>query len=144
MNTGLLKTYDAKGCSITFGGIIVTDFADGDFISVTGMADNFEGVTGADGSENRINKNMTGCDVTVTVSQTSITNDLLSTVHAADKLTNTGIKAFQFKDINGTSIVSSGQAYIKGYADLTDGNSLGTRAWNIRCPQAVVNVGSNL
>jgi hypothetical protein len=144
MNTGLLKTYDAKGCSITLGGIIVTDFADGDFISVTGMGDNFEAVTGADGSENRNNKNLTGCDVTITVSQTSLTNDLFSTKHILDKLTNAGTAAFLFKDVNGTSIVSAGQAYIKGFADMNNGNALATRAWNLRCPQAVVNVGSSL
>jgi len=141
---GKLKTYDAKGCTITLDGIIMMDFADGDFIQVSGMSENFEAVQGADGSENRNNKNITGCDVSIIISQTSLSNDLLSAKHIADKLTNSGVGAFLFKDINGTSIVSSGQAYIKGFADMNNGNALSTRTWMIRCPQAIVNVGSNL
>lgn len=144
MTDGNLKTYDAKGCAITLDGIIMMDFADGDFIQVSGMAENFESVQGADGSENRNNKNITGCDVNIIVSQTSSSNDLLSAKHAADKLNNAGKGGFLFKDVNGTSIVSSGQAYIKGYADMSNGNSLGTRSWAIRCPQAVILVGGNL
>jgi hypothetical protein len=143
-NTGLVKTYDAKLLSITFNGIIVNDFADGDFVTIAGMADNFEFVQGADGSENRNNKNMLGADVTITVSQTSTTNDLFSLAHTADKLSNTGKGALLIKDLNGTSILSSGQAYIMGYADSNFGNALGTRAWNFRAPNAFVNVGSNL
>jgi len=141
---GILKTYDAKGCAITLDGIIVMDFADGEFIQVSGMSDNFEFVQGADGSENRSNKNITGCDVNIIISQTSSTNNLFSVKHAIDKLTNAGKGAFLFKDINGTSRVGSGQAYIVGYADMNDGNSLGTRTWKIRCPQADINVGGNL
>jgi hypothetical protein len=144
MNDGNCKTYDAKGCTIILDGIIVMDFADGEFIQVTGMTENFEPVSGADGSENRNNKNITGVDVSIIISQTSSTNDLLSAKHAVDKLNNSGKGAFLFKDINGASIVSSGQAYIKGYADMSNGNALATRTWMIRCPQAIVFVGGNL
>lgn len=143
-NTGVCKTYDAKQVSITFNGIIVNDFADGDFVSITGLAENFEFVQGADGSENRNNKNNTGADVVITCSQTSTTNDLFSASHLADKLTNNGKGALLIKDLNGTTIFSSAQAYIKGYADMAFGNTLGTRAWNFRAPQATINVGSNL
>lgn len=143
-NTGNVKTYDAKLLSITFLGIIVNDFADGDFVTISGLADNFDFVSGADGSENRNNKNMLGADVVITCSQTSTTNDLFSTVHTADKLANTGKGALIIKDLGGTSILSSPQAYIKGYADAGFGNSLGTRAWNFRAPNSITNVGSNL
>lgn len=143
-NTGNVKTYDAKQLTITFDGIIVNDFADGDFVSISGMLENFENVVGADGSENRNNKNLTGVDVAITVSQTSTTNDLFSAKHIADKLNNSGKGALLIKDLNGTSILSSGQAYIKGFADATFGNALGTRTWNFRAPNAIINIGSNL
>jgi hypothetical protein len=143
-NTGLVKTYDAKLVSITYNGIIVNDFADGDFVAISGLADNFEFVQGADGSENRNNKNITGADVVITCSQTSTTNDLFSVAHTADKLSNTGKGALLIKDLNGTTLLSSGQAYIKGFADTNFGNALTTRAWNFRAPNAIINVGSNL
>ena len=143
-NPGTVKTYDAKGCSIVLGGIIVNDFADGEFISITGMGGNFEAVIGADGSVNRNNKNVNLAIVTITVSQTSSTNDLFTTKHIADKLDNSGKGSFLFKDNNGTSVLSSGQAYIEGLPDAANGNSLGTRAWIIHCPNPVYNVGGNL
>lgn len=143
-NTGLVKTYDAKLVSITFNGIIVNDFADGDFVAISGLSENFEFVQGADGSENRNNKNITGCDVAITCSQTSQTNDLFSAVHAIDKSLNTGKGGLLIKDLSGTTIISSGQAYIKGYSDANYGNTLGTRTWNFRAPQAIVFIGGNL
>lgn len=144
MDTGNVKTYDAKLLTITFNGIIVNDFADGDFVTISGLSENFEYVMGADGSENRNNKNIKGVDVVITISQTSTTNDLFSAAHLIDKVSNTGKGGLLIKDLNGTSILSSGQAYIKGYSDMSFGNSLGTRAWNFRAPNAVINVGSNL
>ena len=143
-NTGNVKTYDAKLVTITFNGIIVNDFADGDFVAISGMNENFNYVSGADGSENRNNQNITGVDVVITCSQTSTTNDLFSAAHTADKLSNQGKGPLLIKDLNGTTLVSSGQAYIKGFADITMGNSLGTREWNFRAPNALINVGSNL
>ena len=142
-SSGIVKTYDAKMVIITFAGVIITDFADGDFISIT-YPEGFEAVEGADGSENRNNTNKSGADVTITVSQTSAANDLLSALHTADKLSNAGKGALSIKDLNGTSLIFSPQAYIKKYADFTDGNALGTRAWELRAPFAITNIGSNL
>jgi hypothetical protein len=144
MNDGVVRTYDAKMLVITFAGIIVTNFQAGDFVTISGLSENFEATTGADGSEDRNNKNITGADVVITVSQTSPTNDLFSAKHLQDKLNNTGKGPLLIKDLNGTSILESGQAYIKGYADSNFGNSVGTRAWNFRAPNCKINIGSNL
>lgn len=142
-NSLITKTFDPKLVSITFGANIVTDFADGDFVSITGE-DNFELVQGADGSENRINKNRNGYDVTITLSQTSITNDLLTVQFFIDKNTNAGKLPLIIKDLNGTTLFFSPQAYIKRIPDMTDGDSLGTREWNFRAPQATYILGGNL
>ena len=142
-NDRQLRTYDPKKISITFGSIIFTGFAEGDFIEVT-TEDNFEMQKGADGTENRINKSVTGADINVTLQQTSITNDALSAAFLNDKLTNGGIASFTMKDLQGNSLVFSAQAYIKKYSDQTFGDSLGTRQWNFRLTQAEIFVGGNL
>lgn len=143
-NTGNVKTYDAKQVIITFNGVIVNDFADGDFVTISGLSDNFESVQGADGSENRNNKNITGADVSIICSQTSTTNDQFSALFLLDKVSNTGKGPLLIKDLNGTSILESGQAFIMGYPDTNFGNALGTREWKIRAPNCIINIGSNL
>ncbi len=142
-NSGVLKTYDPKKVSVTFGSIVFTDFAEGSFIEITGE-DNFESVEGADGSENRINKNKNGKDVNITLSQASITNDALTAAFLVDKNNNNGIKPLTIKDLNGTTLFFSSQSYIKKEPDMTFSDSLETRQWNFRAPQATITVGGNL
>jgi hypothetical protein len=143
MDNGLLGTFDPKLVIITFGPIIMTNFADGSFIEISGKG-GFEEQQGADGSENRINKNVTGYDVKVTLQQTSITHEALSVAYDIDKLTNQGKQPLTIKDLNGTSLFSSMQAYLKKKPDTTRGNSLGAYSWEFRAPHATYNVGGNL
>ena len=143
MNSGILKTYDPKAISITWGAIIFTDFADGPFIEIT-QEENFEAVEGSDGSENRVNKNKNGADCTITLQQQSITNDALSTAFLLDKALNNGTKPFIMKDINGTSTYFSAMAYIKKLPDVTNSNSTENRQWMFRLTQLVGFTGGNL
>jgi len=142
-NSGVLKTFDPKKVIVTWGAIIFTDFADGAFVEIT-QEDNFEAVMGADGSENRVNKNRTGGDCNVTLQQQSITNDALSAQYEIDKANNTGYKPFTVKDINGTTLAYSPQAYIKKLPDMTESSDGETRQWNFRLPQLQMVVGGNL
>lgn len=137
------RTLDPKLISIIYGAHIITGFADGDFVSVT-TEDNFVARTGADGSEDRVNANKTGADVELTLMGTSLSNDALTTYFETDKAGNAGKKPLFIKDLNGTMIVHSEQAYIKKRADKTVGDSPGTVVWSIRAPQATYIPGSNL
>lgn len=142
-NSGVVKTYDPKKISVTWGTIIFTDFAEGSVIEIT-SEDTFESVEGADGSENRVNKNKNGADVNITLSQASITNDALTAAFLDDKANNNGKKPLTIKDLNGTSLFFSSQAYIKKLPDETYSDSLETRQWSFRAPQVIRNVGGNL
>lgn len=138
-----LRTYDPKQISITWNGIIFTGFADGDFLEITGE-DGFEMREGADGSEDRVNKNKRGKDVNITLMNTSITNDALAAAYESDQLSNNGKGPLNIKDLNGTMILFSEQAYIKKNADKSLSDSAGTITWNLRAPNAIYNPGSNL
>lgn len=142
-NSAILKTYDPKMVIITFGAEIIEDFADGSVIELT-MEDNFESVEGADGSENRINKNRNGADCNISIMQQSTTNDRLSTLYLVDKVANTGILPLTIKDLNGTTLAYSAQSYIKKLPDLTLSNSIENRTWNFRMPQIQLFEGGNL
>jgi len=138
-----LRTYDPKLVALSFKGAIVTGYTDGDFIAVTND-DGFESRTGADGSEDRVNKNITGVNVDVTLMGSSITNDVFNVFYEIDKATNLGYGAFSIKDLNGTMLLTSGEAYITKKADKSLGNGVGSVTWTFRCPQAIYNPGSNL
>jgi len=139
----VVRTYDPKQQQLSINGAIFTGFPDGTFMSVS-TADSFEEREGADGTEERINKNSTGVTVEITLMKTSPTNDVLYALEKLDRLTNLGKGPFLWKDTFGTGILSSSQAYIKKKADMELGNSLGDVTWTIRCPQADFNPGSNL
>lgn len=143
MNSGILKTFDPKKVVVTWGGIVMTDYANGTFVEIT-QEDNYEPVEGADGSENRVNKNRNGADCTITLMQQSATNDLLSTAFLIDKNTNTGVKPFLIKDLHGTSLYFSQAAYIKKLADASEADSVSNRQWVFRLTQVVGYVGGNL
>jgi len=142
-NSRVVKTYDPKKIIITLGAIIFTDFAEGDFVEITGD-DGFEQSRGADGSVNRTNKNVDNYDVNINLSQTSITNDALSAKYKADKLNNLGISPLTIKDLNGTTLFYSAQAWIKKLPDTTDGDTMGSRQWNLHAANCDFTVGGNL
>ena len=138
-----VRTYDPKKHVITFLGNIITGFSDGDFIEITGD-DGFEMRKGAAGDEDRINKNETGKNMNVTLMQTSISNDILSSIYESDAINNDGKGPLQMVDLNGTAVLYSAQGYLKKNADTTKGDSLGNTVWNFRAPHATYNPGSNL
>lgn len=142
-NDRILRTYDPKAVVITFGGITFTGYPEGDFFEVTGE-DGFESREGADGSEDRINKNKLGKNVNITLMATSITNDALSAIYKLDVETNQGKLPLSIIDLNGTMSLFSAQAYIMHDGDKTGGDSLATVTWNFRAPQCEWNPGSNL
>lgn len=147
-NNGIVGNYDAKFITITYttiatGAIIMSNFTDGDYFAIT-SEDGFEFRVGADGSEDRINKNITGVSVDLTLMKTSLTNTLLSAAFTVDALTNLGKGSFMMKDLLGVDFINSGQAYITKRADFSLGNSPGSITWNFRLPQAIVIIGGSL
>lgn len=142
MNSGEVKTYDPKLVTITFGGIIFFDFPDGDFVEFS-SDDAFESIRGADGSEERVNKNVFSGDLTLTLKQTSRTNDDLTQVLNADKLLNNGIRPLQIKDLRGTTLLFSPRAWIMKTPDFSLGDSLNTRGWTFRLTNLEPVLGGN-
>ena len=139
-----VRTYDPKKVVVTFGAIIFTGFADGTFVNIAGNGDKFEKRKGADGTVDRVNKNANDYSVTVTLMQTSLTNDALSAVLAADQLSNSGKFPLTVKDINGTSLFFATSAWIGKDPDDEEGDSLGNREWRIDTGFAAKHTGGNL
>lgn len=138
-----VRTYDPQKVIVTFGPIIATGYADGTFISVERNGNMFEKVRGADGGVDRVNKNAFDFGVTLTLKQTSPTNNALSAMMTADQLTNAGIVPLLVKDLLGNTIFAAPQAWIAKEPTMEDGSDLGTREWLFETGPAVNFIGGN-
>ena len=141
---GNVKNYDPKKFIITFGGIPATGFADGTFISVTSPSQTFTKIVGADGEVARAKGNDNTNEVTITLLQTSLTNDYFSSIHKIDKATNQGKLILAIVDLEGTTIMSWSQAWIRQLPDTERSKEIGENAWIFDTGQIdAVNIGGN-
>jgi hypothetical protein len=124
-----MKTFDAKKVIIIYGGVPLTGFADGTFISVTGAADTFTKKVGADGEVARSRNNDDTSEVTLTLQQTSKSNSYLSLMRAADKASNAGALPLLINDLLGNTLFFWDAAWIKKAPDWERGKELGDQAW---------------
>lgn len=139
-----VRTYDPKKVIVTFGTVIMTGFASGTFVSIEPGGPAFEMNQGADGTIDRTNKNMNHYMVTVTLKQTSISNNPLSLIHIADKLSNTGKFPLTVNDLNGSSKFFAPIAWIEGDPTGEDGDTSGSREWKFQTGIAANVIGGNL
>ena len=145
MRDNNVRTYDPTKIVVTWGPIIFLAFAAGTFLNITRKkGDIFESSTGADGSVDRINKQARDFSITMTLKQTSLTNDLLSAAMIIDMDFNTGKFPFVVKDLNGTSTFFAAQAWIAKDPDDEDGDALGNREWRFDTGPATKITGGNI
>ncbi len=140
----MLRTFDFKQVSLTFGAFLIQGFGEGDdVISIAPQADAFNSLAGADGEVTRSKTNDNRWLLTVRLLQTSPSNDDLMGVFLADKLSNTGVQPILLKDLNGNTLVGEGQAYIQRAPDIGLGSNVADREWVIMLPSPDIFVGGN-
>jgi hypothetical protein len=125
----LLTTYDPEKVILTFGGTPLSGWAEGSFIDIAQAAKAYTRKTGADGETVR-SKSANKCnDVTVTLQQSSLSNDYLSAMNQKDRATGRNTLPLSITDLNGKTLMFWPQAWVEvpdswGYgAEVTD------RAW---------------
>jgi hypothetical protein len=138
-----VRTYDPKKVIVTFGPLIMTGYAEGTFITISRNGDLFESVRGSDGGVDRVNKNAGDFTVTLTLKQTSLSNDGLSLAVETDLRTNAGVLPLVVKDLRGTSLFVAGQAWIAKDPDDENSDSLSSREWRFSTGVATKFTGGN-
>lgn len=124
-----MRTYDPAQIVVQFGPIIMSGYQDGTFVKAGRDGDTFTKYVGVDGEVSRgRNRNKAG-NAALTLAQTSATNDLLSSVQEVDELTGAGVYPFTIKDLNGTTLFFSPEAWIKKPPDTEYGKEIGPREW---------------
>ena len=133
-----VKNYDAKDVTIIWNGIIVEGYADGTFVSVARDNPSFNKIVGSDGEGARAQSNDRSGTITLTLMQTSITNDLFSSAIAVDEQTGDGVGPFLMKDQNGTTLCEAQTAWLQKPADQTFAREIETREWIIETTDLVI------
>ena len=129
--------------SVVFGAHTIKGFAD-EMITVSRESNVWEMVIGADGEATRVKQNDRSGSVTITLQQSSPSNDFLSAVAAGDELSNSGLFPLSIMDHLGTSLYFAGAAYIEKVPDATYGKSASDRTWVLRTDSLKAFVGGNL
>lgn len=136
------RTFSINELIVVYGGIQITGFIDGEFITVSYDDEIFKHVNGADGEVARIKSNKLMATATIRLLQTSLTNDVLSGFLLADIAENI-TQLFIIKDLNGNTILSASQCSISKFSDVGYGTENVNREWTIKIPKLLGFVGGN-
>jgi len=139
-----VRTYDPKAIALTVGGVPITGFADGTFVLVERANDSFTKVVGADGETSRAKSQDRSGRITITLAQTSNSNDYLSSVMKRDEEFNAGVVPIQAKDVTGASTVFSGSGWVVKPPNVEYGKEINNREWMFDCADLTMFVGGNV
>lgn len=121
-----VKTYDPKKMTVIFGSCILHGFDEGTFISVEGEGDGITAIVGCDQEIVRsIDPSSILKKITVTLLQSSSSNDELSKIFDRDNQNGDGIMPLAIKDLSGTSFLMSDQAWITKKPNFQRGKDVG-------------------
>lgn len=126
-----VRTYDPKQVKVIVGGVPMSGFADGTFVNVSRSNDSFSKISGADGEVSRAKSNDKSGELTLTLAQTSPSNDVLSGFSNLDEQTGEGIFPVAVKDLKGRSTYVSAFGWVRKPADAGFGKEIDSREWNI-------------
>ncbi len=137
-----LKTYDQKKLSILVNGTPIVGL-DGDSILrierdvpelYTDYIDNRGFVTRSKNSNNL-------CTITLTLSQATQSNDILSTFMQLDKASDAGVFALTIQDFNGKSLFFSANAYVVQAPSVEYAKDNKNREWVLKAPDMDIYIG---
>ena len=139
----MLKTYDPALVVLTVGGIPIRGFADGTEIVVERSNDMFSKSSGNDGIVSRAKSNDKSGTITVTLAQTSSSNDVLAGFAKQDELSNTGVKTVNCKDVSGRSTHFTAAAWIRKMPNAEYAKEISNREWVLDCDALETFVGGH-
>lgn len=133
-----LREYSQNDVVVIAGGIAISGFADGEAISIERASEDFTTYVGNDGETTRAATNNGLARATITLAQSSESNQYLTGL-----LLGKSVFPVMIKDQNGGSIYASEQAYIERQPTASFARDVGTREWILVMPDLVWNEGGN-
>lgn len=138
-----VRTYQPALVSVVYATKLITGFADDSAVSIEFMTDTWGDGSGVDGLVTRNLLNDNRGTITLTLNQSSPSNDDLTAMALADKLTGTGAAPILVRDASGRTICSGDTAWITKIPSSEFGKNITNRQWTIRVANLTMFVGGN-
>jgi hypothetical protein len=126
-----VKTYDPAKVELVVAGVPISGFASGTFISMARAADAWSKVVGASGEVIRSKSNDRSGTLTLTLLQSSLSNDALSELASLDELSNDGVGPLMIKDLSGRLLLQAESCWVQKVADVNRGSEQENMEWMI-------------
>lgn len=125
-----VNCYSPTDVTLSFGGYVLTGW---NTINIQRVYAGMTAVDGINGKNTRVRNNNTAAVINFSCLQTGEANDILSQIHALDLQTGSARISLTLKDLSGSSIFTSSEAYILQYPEVVFSDSFEYRVWQIRC-----------
>src|SRR3990172_3302697 len=119
-----VRSYDPAQVTVVFAGIPIEGFADGTFLTAERANPMFNTMVGSDGEGARAKSNDTSGSVTLTLMQTSLSNDALSALAALDETSGDGVGPLLIKDGLGRTLIQAESAWLEKPANAEFGREI--------------------
>ena len=141
---GGVRTFDPSKVAVSIGGYPISGFAEGTFIEAERTSDMFTKKTGADGHTSRTKSNDRSGTVTLTLAQTSQSNNALSAIAIADELTSTGVVPIMITDLSGSTTLFTGTGWVRKMPNISlGGDDIAGIGWQLDCADMDYFIGGN-
>lgn len=140
----MAKTYNPKKVAVICGGFELKGFADGTFVNIAMNEDQWSLQVGTDGEGTRSKSNNHSAQVTMSLMQTSDSNQVLQAFWNSDRVSDGGVFPLLIKDNSGRSLWAAEQAWIKKQPDAELAREAGAREWVIETDNLIPFEGGNL
>jgi len=130
----MAKFFDPKQFVISFAGVQMEGFSESTMCKFEFSGASFDDVVGVDGEVTRVKSMDRRATLTVSLMQTSPTNDLLSAIYNASRAGVNGadVGALRVEDLNGRLVIAGAEAWISDTPKPTYGKSAGEYEWTLR------------
>lgn len=136
-------TYDVNQVAVIVGGVPLEGFADGSRVTVEFDEQQFTKVTGSDGLTTRSKSNNYAGNVTVTLQQSSRSNDVLSGLWNADRVRNGGVVPLLIKDNSGRTLWAAEHAWVQQMPSQGFAKEASDRPWILDTDKLTGSAGGN-
>lgn len=126
-------TYDPAKVVVNVAGVNLEGYADGTFVTAERTSDTYTKSTGADGRTTRVKQNDKSGSITITLQQTSPSNNHLSAIMVLDESSGEGIVPVTIKDILSSSLIASSYAWVKKPPASPYAKENSNREWVFDC-----------
>lgn len=142
-----MRNYDPGRVVLVVAGFQIQGFAPGTFVKVARNKPSFTLKKGSDGQGVRTKSRDFSGKITITLLQSSSSNDVLSQLVATDEAVDGGVGAVGpslVQDLNGTTLCKGSTSWVTQPADAEFADEAGNREWVIEVDDLKMLIGGSL